>query len=537
MKMRFLYCVLPFAAISGLMVQGCGATDPSAETGGAGGNGGAGGTGGGNGGESGGKEEPDYAKAFPQDSVPRLDINISPENWQAMLDDMTEMLGEPGSGMGGPGGMGGAGGGGFEPPPELAEACNGLMAGDPCEATIMGTMIQGTCGDAFGTLLCLPEGGPGRPGGEGGVDLVPRTPIYVECDVATEDRSWQHVAIRFKGNSSLGMSWQQGIMKLPLRFNWDKFEDIYPEIKDQRFYGFDSLSFSNSAMDPSLLRDKIGTEVFVNAGIPAPATAFFRVFIDHGEGPTYFGLYTGIEIPEDDAFLETHFGNKKGNLYKPDGTAARWATWHPETLSLENNEDEPDYSDAQGLFDALHADRTDAAAWREKLELRLDVDRFLHWLALNAVIEDWDQYGRMPHNYFLYADPAKNAQFTWIPWDHSFAFPAASGGGPGGQSISLSMAEITDAWPLIRFLLDDPVYLEKYRGYVALAAEKEYEPVSMEARFNAAHALIKPYVVGPEGEIPGYTFLASPAAFDDGLASVITHVKERKADVDIYLMP
>jgi len=540
MRMRFLHGVLPLAALITLALQGCGSTDPSAETGaGAGGSGGNGGSagGGGNGGDGGNaKEEPDYAKAFPQDRVPRIDIVITPESWQAMIDDMTDMLGAPGSGGPGPGG------GGMEPPPELAEACNGLMAGDACSATMMGTTFEGTCTDALGSLLCLPEGGPGGPGGPGpggggGVDLLPRTPIYVECDVTTEDRSWQHVGIRFKGNSSLAMSWQQGIMKLPLRFNWDKFEDTYPEIENQRFYGFDSLSFSNGASDSSLLRDKIGTEVFVNAKIPAPATAFYRVFIDHGEGPTYFGLYTGIELPEDDAFLETHFGNKKGNLYKPDGEAARWATWDTETLGLENNDDAPDHSDAQALFDALHADRTDAAAWREKLENRLDVDRFLHWLALNAVIEDWDQYGRMPHNYYLYADPDKNAQFTWIPWDHSFAFPAASGSPIGGQAMSLSMAEVTDQWPLIRYLLDDPVYFEKYRAYVALAAEKEYEPVSVEARFKAAHDLIAPYVVGPEGEIPGYTFLASPAAFDEGLAGVIMHVKERQADVAAFLGP
>jgi hypothetical protein len=99
------------------------------------------------------------------------------------------------------------------------------------------------------------------------------------------------------------------------------------------------------------------------------------------------------------------------------------------------------------------------------------------------------------------------------------------------------MAGITETWPLIRFLLDDPVYLEIYRGYIKQAGTKDYEAASMEKRFQAAHALIQPYVIGAEPEMPGYTFLSSPAAFTEGLAGVIAHAKGRKADIDAYLGP
>lgn len=554
MKIRFLAYTITVAAMAAGALQGCGDSEP-AEGAGAGtatGSGGGGAGGGGTGGAGGdtAKEDPDYAAAFPQDRVPRLDITISPENWQAMLDDMTALLGAFGEGgMGGPGpggpggqGGGGAGGGGggpggpggFTPPQELFDACSGLAQGDACTAMIMGSEVAGTCDPwTDGNLFCKPSGGPGGPGGGGGVDLIENTPIYVECDVATEDRQWRHVGVRFKGNSSLAMSWSAGVYKLPLRLNFDKFEDDYPEIKDQRFYGFKNLSLSNGTQDQSLLRDKIGTEVFASAGLPAPATAFYRVFIDHGDGPTYFGLYTGVELPSDKVFLETHFENDEGNVYKPDGAGATWATWDTETLGKDSNEDEADYSDAQALFDALHADRTDAAAWRAGLEARLDVEGFLRWLALNAVIQDWDQYGQMPHNYYLYANPDAGNRFSWIPWDHTFAF--ATGGGFGGGGLSLSMDEVSADWPLIRFLLDDPVYLDVYRGYVAQAAQVEYEPAAAEARFRAAHELIAPYVVGPEGEIEGYTFIQSEASFNDSLDALIAHANARQADVAAYL--
>ncbi|WP_437493971.1 CotH kinase family protein [Sorangium sp. So ce1014] len=609
MNLRNLHYLLPFAVLAAAPLVGCGGSDDPGATGtsggtggggsGAGGNGaGAGGNGagaGGNGtgaggagqgGDAGGtpKEAPDYAAAFPQDQVPRIDITIAPEKWQEMVDDITSMIGEFGAQAGGPGG--------FEPPQEWVDACNGLVVGDDCTIDLFGTDTEGTCSelpggltcqpkpqepgefeppqdwidacdglaaadacsiDLFGTategtcteqevgLACMPAGPGGPGGGDPGlissVDHFPRSPLYVECDVATEDRQWQHVGIRFRGNVSLLLPWMTGVWKLPLRLNFDRFEDTYPEINNQRFYGFDGLAFTSSYLDPSLLREKLGTDIFSKAGIPAPATAFYRVFIDHGEGPVYFGLYTGIEVPSDDSFLDTHFGGHKGNLYKPDGTGARWETWDPDSLIKENHEEEADFSDARALFDALHADRTDAAAWRAGLEARLDVDGFLHWMALNAVIEDWDVYGRLPHNYYMYSDPNKNGQFAWIPWDHTFAWtdPDSAGANVGLKALPLSMDEVSEHWPLIRFLLDDPAYLEVYRGYVKQAAEEEYEPAKAEAWFRAAHELIAPYVVGPEGEIEGHTHLASPAAFDDGLATLIAHAKERPADVAAYL--
>lgn len=602
MNVRILRYVLPFATLAAVPLMGCGTSDSNAAATGSGAGGGGSGTAGsgagpgattGAGGGNKGKEAPDYAKAFPQDRVPRLDITIRPDQWQAMLDDMTEMIGE----FGAQGGLfpgGGGPGGGIQPPQEWIDACNGraagdtctielfggptqgtcgaqgdnlvcqppppeppdfstpcigLAAGDACTVEIFGSEVQGTCSDAFGELGCFPAGpgGPGEPGGAGwpggdpglvsSVDHFPRTPIYVECDVATEDRKWEHVGIRFRGNVSLLMPWQQGNWKLPIRLNFDKFEDTYPEIKNQRFYGFDGLALTTSFLDPSLLREKLGTDIFAKAGIPVPATAFYRVFIDYGEGPIYFGLYTAIEVPSDDSFLDRHFGGHKGNLYKPDGTGARWETWDPDTLVKKNNEEEADYSDARALFDALHADRTDAAAWRAGLEARLDVDRFLHWLALNTVIEDWDVYGRLPHNYYLYSDPNKGGQFTWIPWDHTFAWtdPDAPGGNIGMKALSLSMDEVSEHWPLIRYLLDDPVYLEVYRKYVAQAVEQEYEPEAAVAWFQAAHELIAPYVVGPEGEIEGHTHLSSPEDFERGLATLIAHARGRPAEVAEYL--
>ena len=51
--------------------------------------------------------EPNYEVVFPVDKVNQITITITPENWAAMQEDMTNLYGEQGSrgGMGGPGGM------------------------------------------------------------------------------------------------------------------------------------------------------------------------------------------------------------------------------------------------------------------------------------------------------------------------------------------------------------------------------------------------------------------------------------------------
>ncbi|MGD8807508.1 MAG: CotH kinase family protein, partial [Chloroflexota bacterium] len=64
---------------------------------------------------------------------------------------------------------------------------------------------------------------------------------------------------------------------------------------------------------------------------------------------------------------------------------------------------------------------------------------FLKWLAISAIIQHWDAYGNMSHNYYLYDDP-ETGQLTWISWDNNMAMSAGIGSGDrrGGRAARAS---------------------------------------------------------------------------------------------------
>lgn len=493
--------------------------------------------------------DPNYEVVFPQDDVNAITITISPENWQAMLDDMTALYGEFGANENGM--------------VFIREGDEGTVQGQPPAGGMPpnGEVPQGMPMPPDGER---PDGGMGRPMG------IDQNPIWVPADITFEGETWTNVGIRFKGNSSLMSAWGSGNYKIPFRLDFDEFEDTYPEIDNQRFYGFKELSFSSGFSDSSLLHEKVAADIFREAGVPAAHTAFYAVYVDYGEGPIYFGLYTGVEVI-DDTVIDTQFESNDGNLYKPEGDGATFAegTFNEESFDKETNEEEADYSDIQALFDALHDETrtTDPEAWRTQLESVFDVDNFIHWLAVNTVIQNWDSYGAMAHNYYLYNDPTTGL-LTWIPWDLNMSLSSNGGmggsrmpmpggeaqmpvppeggvngngdvimgpmGGPDRNPVTLEMDTVTDEWPLIRYLMDDTVYRTLYASYVEDTINGAFEPTKMAKTYQKWHDLIAPYVVGENGEQEGYTY-TTPERFEASIAELIAHTEERYAAAKEFL--
>lgn len=376
-------------------------------------------------------------------------------------------------------------------------------------------------------------GGGGAPGG------FPQTePAYQAVLLRHNGKAWKNVGYRLKGNSSLSSAWRGGNYKLPFRLQFDEFEDSLPAVKNQRFHGFKEVSMSPGFADASLIREKVTADILRSAGIPAARTAFYRVFVDFGAGLKYCGVYTMVEVI-DDTMVKDQFGEEDGNIYKPE---SNFTVFNQAQFEKKNNETTPSWADVQAFITALNAPTRTAnpAAWRTALEATFDMDHFVKWLAVNNAMVNWDTYGAIAHNYYLYNHSVR--KLTWIPWDHNQSLSGSPGitgtttpGGPGPRlGMSLSMNEAGTNWPLARAVAQDSTYFPRYRAAMKAFVTSVFTEPAMAALFDKYHTMITPHVVGTGGEQPGYTF-TSATQFAAALPALKAHVAQRRALVNSWI--
>ena len=201
----------------------------------------------------------------------------------------------------------------------------------------------------------------------------------------------------------------------------DKLEDDRPEIKDQRFTASTS-DLCERYVDGSLIREKLAFDMLRDAGLVAARAAFYRVYVDEGDGPVYWGLYTMVEDPSD-ALPSVHFPDGSGNVYKPDGTGADFTRFDARGFEKKNN-DEADYGDVRSAIAALNASREDAASWRRRLEQTFDVDAFLGNNAVRMSIDHWEATASSRTTTTCAATPRAAAPGV-LPLDHNSAWSRA----------------------------------------------------------------------------------------------------------------
>jgi len=346
-------------------------------------------------------------------------------------------------------------------------------------------------------------------------------PVTVPGSVRYRGVEWYKVGIRFKGNSSL-YSANNG--KLPFKLDFDEFEDEYPAIDGQRFHGFKKLHLKNNFRDETQLHELLADDLFRDFGLASPHAAFVQLAVDSGDGsgPRAFGLYTLVEDVED-TVLKLQFADDSGNLYKPEDDAARFAegSFDPAELALKTNQDGATYADARALYTAIN-DRArfegDRASWKAALEASFDVPRFLKWLAANTVMQNWDSYGSMPHNYYLYGNARNAGRLEWIPWDHNEALATHP------RALPLAMTGVDSGWPLIHYLVRDSSYLALYKAEVAAFARDHFDPAVLGATVQAHAALVRDAVAA---EPAGYSF-TSASRFTAAVTALQAHIASRR---------
>ncbi len=409
---------------------------------------------------------PDYAWVFPDEQVKMITINVGQENWDKIQRDM-----------------------------------------------------EWRTARKFGSATTIPGVTPpvGVP-----LDAVYGDPIFVQAEVKQGENTWGKVGFRLKGNASLNGSWRSGIYKLPFKLKFDEFEDQNPEIKNQRFYGFKELSFAPSYGDDSFLKEKLLTQLFRNNGVMACKVAYYKVFIDFGQGQKYCGIYQAIETVEEH-MVEVQSGKKVGNVYKPESNFQQFLT---NQFEKQNNQTLADYADVRQLITTLNSPLrvSDNARWKKELEAIFDVKEFLKYLAVNNTVGNWDSYGVLAHNSFL---ANTDGVLHWIPYDLNLSFQMRGGSNNSRFALTMDMKEVTNQWPLIRYIVDDPAYFAYYKSAVKEFIQKDFNPTTMGAYIQKHKAILQPYFTGTGVEAPPYSHLRSPQSFEAAIAALEKYINER----------
>lgn len=300
---------------------------------------------------------------------------------------------------------------------------------------------------------------------------------FLPCKVRCNGREWDDVGFKLKGNSSLMHTWMEQRTDYPFRLKFAKYQKSGKNETPNLFFGMEKLSFSNGLKDRTRIREKLAADLFAKANVPVARTVLCEVYFVVGCEARYAGVYTAVEIVED-TMLKHCFGTDSGNCYKPDGAGATFAKGSfDETAFVKKNNKKTGFDDVAALYRVLHDSLrlTHPDQWERHLEKVFDVDGFLKWLAVNSTMLNWDTYGNMAHNYYLYRNP-RTGKLTWIPWDNN---EALSYGGMGGQP-DIAHANVGIQWPLISYLLSRPTYRQTYRNEVATFSKEVFTPRNME---------------------------------------------------------
>ena len=372
----------------------------------------------------------------------------------------------------------------------------------------------------FGSSTTIPGATP--PAGNGSLDAVPGDPIYVEASVTQDNFKWEKVGFRLKGNASLSAIWKNGVYKLPFKLQFDEFEDKYPETKNQRFYGFKELAMVPSYGDNSFMKEKLLTNLYRKAGVLACQVAYYKIFIDFGQGKKYCGMYQAIETVEEHLVV-TQTGKKVGNVYKPESNLQTFVT---SQFEKQNNKEISDYSDIQAFIAALnHSYRIgDRETWKKQLEAVFNVKGFLKYLAVNNTVGNWDSYGQLTHNYFLVNI---DGVLQWVPYDLNLSFQMK--GGLNRTALTFEMNEVKVQWPLIRYLIDDPEYFAFYKASVKEFVEKTFTPALMTDYLNKHKSVLAPHFTPNEIEKHPYGSIPNSQSFDQSVIDLDKYIKERHA--------
>lgn len=290
---------------------------------------------------------------------------------------------------------------------------------------------------------------------------------YFRAKVTVDGQTLTDVGVRKKGYLG-SVSLSRPSMKLD-------FGEFMP---GREFSGVEKLTLNNAVQDPSLVKQCLAYRVYHDAGLPAPRCSFARVTVNGVD----LGVYVNVEGVSR-RMLRRFFADDAGNLYE--GQLSDFRPGWTGTYAKKTNETDPSRADIDAVVKA-------AAAADGEVEAALgevvDLDAFLRYSAVEALIASWDGYSNGGNNHYVYHDPTSGKMF-FVPWGQDMTFDAED---------PLSAAEhpqsVLGNSILMRRVLDVPALGDRYVAAMKDVLARAWDEDALVAEADRMQALIEPFV-------------------------------------------
>ncbi len=253
---------------------------------------------------------------------------------------------------------------------------------------------------------------------------------WIEATVTIDGVAVEKVGMRLKGNSSLrSVSTSGGTQpqSLPWLIRFDKYVD------GQTYQGHTDLVIRGNNSKTSI-NEAVALDLIDLAGEATQASIATRFSIN-GSADV---LRLAIELPNDD-WDDENF-DTDGVLYKAESTGDySYRGDNPDAYAdVFDQESDTDDENLAPLIDFLKFINTSSdSAFAADLSKHFDVDAFARYLALQELVNNFDDIDGPGNNSYLRYDESTK-KFTVLSWDMNLAFGSMpggnmGGGGPGGQ--------------------------------------------------------------------------------------------------------
>lgn len=260
---------------------------------------------------------------------------------------------------------------------------------------------------------------------------------WIEATITIDGVTYEQAGIRLKGNSSLrgittggggntGDATADDPSSLPWLIKLDKYVD------GQNHEGINDFVIRSNTSETAL-NEAVALDLLEAAGLATQDAIAVRFSVNGSDD----ALRLVIEHP-DDVWMADNF-SATGALYKAESTGDySYRGDDPEAYDeVFDQEAGKDNTDLTPLIDFLDfINNSDDATFAADLAGRLDVDAFATYLAMQEIVDNFDDIDGPGNNSYLYYD-SETGRFTVVPWDYNLAFGAVNapgGNGPGGNA-------------------------------------------------------------------------------------------------------